>query len=506
MDSKYQAVSLNILETSWTWFFDSERSLADISVFDAASRGAIGGLQLIWRLKARYLATLGALGMILIVTFDPFVQNLVGYHTQPTLDIHQTAYVSNNSFYHGQVEYSDNCMTRLLYTFMADYGMVFNHDVDYNIDPAIKASISDALYSSDPRQTWSQPHHLCSSGDCSWPPTASIGMCTLCQDTTSSVQRSCTYDDETDSSNCTLTLPVSQRILASTTLAYQYSAGDDGLYIWGDFLNVSCYYTEHRTDSIRHFVSIYLDVEVPAESPYRMSPNNIHEGPPFLSSNCTISPCVQSFQSLYKPSNLDVETPYHEKILGTWPIDYDSVPQALVAPLPIAPEYGLYNQSFGIGPDAYWGINNFFDGHDCVHQDNRVSCALELVSKVISKNFRDEPWLVNGTQGTPGDAFSSVIIVRVTWYWITMPVTVWLIALCTFLGTAWKARRPNVHVWRHCPLPLAFIKLYEEAQGTGDVSQSALTKRAEMVRGRLHADLGEIELVRSTANTDDVSD
>jgi hypothetical protein len=40
-------------QLKWTWFSDRERSLTDISIFDAASRGASGSVQLIWRLKAR---------------------------------------------------------------------------------------------------------------------------------------------------------------------------------------------------------------------------------------------------------------------------------------------------------------------------------------------------------------------------------------------------------------------------------------------------------------------
>lgn len=40
-------------QLKWNWYHDRERSLADMSIFDSASRGIHGSVQLIWRLKAR---------------------------------------------------------------------------------------------------------------------------------------------------------------------------------------------------------------------------------------------------------------------------------------------------------------------------------------------------------------------------------------------------------------------------------------------------------------------
>lgn len=64
-------------------------------------------------------------------------------------------------------------------------------------------------------------------------------------------------------------------------------------------------------------------------------------------------------------------------------------------------------------PDAVSAIRNGnYSG--CEHETNRVACALELTAKAMSKTIRDRPYLVNGTQGTAGEAFSPVIHVRVT--------------------------------------------------------------------------------------------
>jgi hypothetical protein len=290
----------------------------------------------------------------------------------------------------------------------------------------------------------------------------------------------------------------------------------------------------------REIASIYLDLD-PRKTRvggYTESGFNYSiDGPTIRSSNCTISPCVQGIRSVYRQSTSTTDTPFKEEILKTWPIDYNYL--VPVRTTLFAPEYGAYNQTFSIERRSFDGMNNFFDdafngglepqsaiddgyytlygderdaiyaiwnsnytGHNCTYKDNRVSCAMELVSKAISKTFRDQPWVENGTQGTAGVAYSSVIFVRVTWYWITLPICVWLLALCTFLGTAWKSSKPGVHVWRNNSLPLAFMKLHEDGQEADGVSQQALSKRAERMRGKLRADLRDIEFVGSTAHTE----
>ena len=56
-------------QLKWNWF-RKPRPLADITIFDSASRGPRGALQLI--LKGRLLSTLGAFLVITTLVIDPF--------------------------------------------------------------------------------------------------------------------------------------------------------------------------------------------------------------------------------------------------------------------------------------------------------------------------------------------------------------------------------------------------------------------------------------------------
>ncbi|PVH92607.1 hypothetical protein DM02DRAFT_635211 [Periconia macrospinosa] len=505
-------------QLKWNWFSEKERPLSDFTVFDSASRGVSGSIQLVWRLKAKHLATISALGIILSVALDPFIQNLVGYHTQPALDLSQTAYVSNNSIYDAPIAVS------------SDYPIV---------GPDVKGSIYAALTSTDPRQTWAQPHYVCSSGDCEWPPIASISMCTSCQDTTPQVKKLCKMIDKKISSgdrlNCTLALSTAT---ASLTLDYTH---DGTTHIAGDFLSVSTNGDKATLMDARVVSSIYLNVDPQGVNEYDRF-NFSDQGPGYLSSVCTISPCVQSIRSSYKQSRQTADTPsYKEEVLKEWLINTRDMSH-MNNILPFAPEYGLHNQTFRISQGSMKGISSFFalnvngrftnggrdssyylgvsgdgnsssvdaiaaiwngnyTGHDCPSINNRVSCALELVTKAMSKTFRDRPWVINGTLGAAGEAFSPVVFVRVNWYWISLPACVWVLALVTFLGAAWNSRNSGVFVWRNSPLPLVFMRLHEERQGFDGVSEHLLSERAENLHGRLHATHSSIDVIPSTSST-----
>jgi len=394
----------------------------------------------------------------------------------------------------------------------------------------------NALTSSDARQFWSQPHHVCSSGNCEWPPLVSIGLCTSCEDTTSQVKKNCSiskYDKEWV--NCTLSLPPYDEL----QLSYEYTTnilpiGSHNLA--GRFLGIFCD-SQGKVSLWKPptVASIYLDVDQNFQTKMR---NFSKEGPLFLSSVCKIAPCVRSIRSSYKQADQVTETPYKEEVLKTWWVDPYNLTdrQPSQVKLPIAPEYGLNNQSFsGLG-GVLAGINSFFGlaltgsydwaplhsqynaegtlygtdaiealwnanytGHGCA-SENRISCGLELATKGIFKTVRDQPWIKNGTQGTSGEAYSAVIFVRVSWYWISLPIFVWLLALFTFLSTAWKSST-GIHVWRNSPLPLIFLKLREEEHENGGVSYKALTKRAERYQGRVQAQLNDIRFVGTAAGT-----
>ena len=55
------AVSECISQLKWIWYLNKYRPLEDLDVFNDASRGAWGGLQLLWKINIQYVQPLDAI-------------------------------------------------------------------------------------------------------------------------------------------------------------------------------------------------------------------------------------------------------------------------------------------------------------------------------------------------------------------------------------------------------------------------------------------------------------
>jgi len=91
--------SRGIGQLKWVWFSERRRPLSDLGTFDAASRGPLGSLELLWLQKARHLATLGCNAMVLGLAFDPFLQNLLHTFPKSVEDAEQAAQLANGGVY-----------------------------------------------------------------------------------------------------------------------------------------------------------------------------------------------------------------------------------------------------------------------------------------------------------------------------------------------------------------------------------------------------------------------
>ncbi|PCH02285.1 Protein of unknown function DUF3176 [Penicillium occitanis (nom. inval.)] len=91
-----QAVS----QGAWNWFSATrqkkkcESRLEDLEIFDGASRGALGSLKLLWRMKGRHIASIGALLTILVLAFDIFTQQVVSIRYQNAAETDTWRYIS----------------------------------------------------------------------------------------------------------------------------------------------------------------------------------------------------------------------------------------------------------------------------------------------------------------------------------------------------------------------------------------------------------------------------
>jgi hypothetical protein len=74
-------VGSSISQSKWLWFKKGSRRLYDMHVFDSASRGALGSIKFLVRIRWQ-LSTLGAIITILSVLVDPFAQQVIQIEPQ----------------------------------------------------------------------------------------------------------------------------------------------------------------------------------------------------------------------------------------------------------------------------------------------------------------------------------------------------------------------------------------------------------------------------------------
>ncbi|KAK7451547.1 hypothetical protein CaCOL14_009506 [Colletotrichum acutatum] len=88
-------VETSISQSAWIWVSearqrrtnDSRARLEDFKIYDEASRGLWGSLYLLWRLRGRHLACIGALIVIIVHGLEASSQQLYRYEGQPRLSL-----------------------------------------------------------------------------------------------------------------------------------------------------------------------------------------------------------------------------------------------------------------------------------------------------------------------------------------------------------------------------------------------------------------------------------
>ncbi|PYH71774.1 DUF3176 domain-containing protein [Aspergillus vadensis CBS 113365] len=502
-------------QLKWVWFAQQEQPLLHLQSFDSASRGALGSLTLIWALRVRHFAGVGALAMVLALGFDPFSQLLIHTYDKLVVDPSGTALIGNATVYDtiGQLAYDKE--TLLAY-----------------VDPVLKANVYNSLFNTDPTRPWAIPQYSCSSTNCTWDAIASLEMRSLCSNITSALIINCsTFSNESvyaGDSNCNATLP---------------KGGLSASYIPGDYSfttlsmkSILAYdavvYTNATLFAIQ-YIAPRASLELLDDKPWANSTQ-------WEATECSLEPIVRSSRPKIFHNN------YSDKTQAIW-IQHDwttthNVHQSAglnLTPDSWGPDLGVHQnpQSFILSGDARESIYSFlaalFSGQatrsgteiffepvdasryaasDTLQAlavanisgcseilSERLSCAMDNVAAAMSKTFRDAAYVTDPASAamTTGSAKVSEVYIVVYWAYLALPVLVWTLGAILVLGTLWKTRRARVPAWKNDTLPLLF--LYGNKDEGMDLPQGSETEQAsrhELVR--LYNDESRVFLGRCT--------
>ncbi len=154
-------------QLKWRWL-QNNRPLEDLVKYDQATRGPLGALNLLWRLRLRHpLSSAGALISFVILAVDPFTQQIIHYYDCSVPMNGLQATIPRANFYN-QRDWRD--------WNKSSQGLGTNGWVD----PGLQAAISDGIISPNGLVSFE-----CLTGNCTFEKEYdTVGYCSSCTDVT----------------------------------------------------------------------------------------------------------------------------------------------------------------------------------------------------------------------------------------------------------------------------------------------------------------------------------
>lgn len=419
-------VGATISQSKWLWYRQEKpRPLQDLQLFDDASRGPWGAASLLFNLRARRLALLGAVITILTFLFDPFIQQVVVYPDR-LVPAEVNATIARAQNYEARNE-----------------GVTLPSVVDLSMKAAIYNGLFDIQDKAELGIT-----HTCSSGNCTWSTFSSLAVCTRCVNITSYVEKSC-----------------NQTGCYKLSLSNGPTLSGPGGQINSSLTNIS--------PSLR---DIYASV-VQFTSLISKRVDNSDEN---LATECAIWYCVQNYTASVeggKPS---------QRVLSSW--RNDSAQLSDLSDLHYDPPSSIINDPeisgiFKVELLAARAMNSFMseiftgsggsntsgpafssDVIQALYSTDNVTARVKNLAISMTNNIREQ----NNSVSAPakGTTWKTETYVHVRWRWFIFPSALLVLSLLFLLGEIVETASRKVMVWKSNNLALLFHGRELELQDT----------------------------------------
>ncbi|KAL8737922.1 MAG: hypothetical protein Q9181_001227 [Wetmoreana brouardii] len=498
-------------QASWAHYRSSPRPLTDLAIYDSASRGPMGSMQLLWYFRAKHVASIGAIATVLALGVDPIVQQ--------TLSIKADVVISTNSATIGRAQ-------SFVQWDLQDYSTYYDVASGSQSGPLpnsrvllpptdMVAAMFDGMFSgaSGSGTSSSGPNLSCPTGNCTFLPFQTLAVCSECKNITNALSKKChskrggsvrappeaisfceyslpnglkmnkTFGPSTVATNGSLAsvgpLPCSQSILNFTGIwsgapltapdpqpPYDISVmgkANEAALSTKDVAATQCFLywcvntmqavvingqiSETKMDSWHDETTLRLD---------NFGSNFFL----YVSINATWNLQPPSLNPNDSPSDF-VITRYASQALNNW----------LAAHLTISTSKNF---------DSDWRDDKDYYATDPSHREfekqrlllqTNITAIFENLAASMSQYLRItsidsqrlSPGSLNvlGVGPANGTATSREILVSVRWPWLAFPAALLLTALVFFFLTLLSTSRHQLEVWKLSPFPLIFNRVDE---------------------------------------------
>lgn len=452
------ATATALSQSKWLWYHTGQHPLQDFSIFTDASRGPLGAAQLLYRLRMWHLASLGAVVTLLALFSDAAVQ------ASATIPLRTTDVGS------ASIPISTN------YNFSAIQPPVIP-TVD-QVDPTIKASLYSGVLDLNSKTLSTAVTPECSTGDCSFPPYASLAFCSECKNLTSKM-RQIPEIPAADILDTDSTFYLITNTGENLTLTVNYVQDPITLHQVLGLMNMTSVIGNPLRDN-----SVPLTEKSSPDETFALTDTSMIITPSFQSIDipqvyrafkCNLNLCMKEYAGSVTAGNL-VETTSRTistgwnltDSAGTGDLDFiafsgrlsdsrhvrvgiDLLTVMFLSNYLGAGLHGSESSSLTTpGPFAGSGVN---DGGDIgwtndiiqgIWENNQtdVSQTFENIAASLTTNIR-----LQSGQKIVGTAHSPVAFIHVRWIYMVLPITMVVLAVLFNLLITWRSRVCEVPVW-----------------------------------------------------------
>jgi hypothetical protein len=468
-------------QCKWLLFSRSQRTLSHLGHIDGASRGPYGSIKLFYR-RNWYgtLPALGALLMVVTLAVNPFLQQLIHYQFR---DVEQGSALLPVAYDYGPSGVGGSFAANLTMKAAAYAGVVSPLDSTFNMTSS------------------------CPSGNCTWPPFQTLGVCSSCTNLTDQIKRvpiEPQYFDGGGPSNFHLpngfTL-TTKEILTSqgptymniTTTAHMYSEAYSTV---DDFTlnNLSIAYAERG--------SLMVDILVLRLRGLTNSGDDVT-----FAQECVLQYCVKNISAVQRNGEL-IETEHdtwsnNSETARKFYLGYLQSDSAACIPLYFLQPPGQ-QRIFRVGHAAQVQMTSWMDrqlrgtasrqppdggeffGSDQIQgidaafdqDETGLQQAMDNVANAMTTALR-----MSSSDMAQGVVFVSEVYISIQWAWVTLPLLLYVLAVGFVVSIAWRCGRNTegvkVHVWKNSLVTALFHGLdHEIVVKVGDLNEQKLIDEA----------------------------
>ncbi|RPB17792.1 hypothetical protein P167DRAFT_569531 [Morchella conica CCBAS932] len=421
----------------WLRYEYRAQRLADVGLYNEASRGAWGALRLVWRQRGRTLGCLGSFLLIGSLGIGTAQQQLLSYPRRRFVDL--------------------TIMSNL------NRALEFNTYQGSTEDPAMSFSLLSSVYSAslfsaaNSTSTAAEvlPLFNCPSGGCVFNTFTTLGICSECNDATSQIIQLC----DSDNSYCTASFQGLQ--------AFSWSASSSTEL--NTLLNQSSI-----TNS-----SVPSNVKSPFARTAHLQAEYGTDGslpPRYTATECAIYYCVKEIQAnvtngTYTETVLTaLENTNHNPITtsGDMTITGAAANESFLITAPahasLVGSHGLAAALTGSARSSANSTTQLFTS-DILRgfaQDPDIARTMERVSTALTNRLRN---LDRTAQKAMGESYTVQSFIRVRWMWLLYPVTLWTASLVFLICVVVETRGRGMRAWGASQLALVWYGLDAETRG-----------------------------------------